>query len=79
MWLNAEIVNNIHQLGGTLLGTSRGPVSPDIIVDFLEQRGISILFTVGGDGTQRGAHDMAERDSAAQIADRGCRHSQDHR
>ena len=56
MWLNAEIVNNIHQLGGTLLGTSRGPVSADIVVDFLEQRGVSILFTVGGDGTQRGAH-----------------------
>jgi len=60
MWLNADIVNDIHQRGGTLLGTSRGPVSPDIIVDFLEQRGINILFTVGGDGTQRGAHALAE-------------------
>jgi 6-phosphofructokinase 1 len=58
MWLNAEIVQNIHQFGGTLLGTSRGPVSADIIVDFLEQRGINVLFTVGGDGTQRGAHDV---------------------
>ena len=54
------MVNNIHQLGGTLLGTSRGPVSADIIVDFLEQRGINILFTVGGDGTQRGAHGVVE-------------------
>ena len=60
MWLNAEMVNDIHQRGGTLLGTSRGPVSPDIIVDFLEQRGVNILFTVGGDGTQRGAHAVAE-------------------
>lgn len=60
LWLNAELVNHIHQLGGTLLGTSRGPVSPDIIVDFLEQRGINILFTVGGDGTQRGAHGIWE-------------------
>ena len=60
MWLNAEMVDNIHQRGGTLLGTSRGPVSPDIIVDFLEQRGVNILFTVGGDGTQRGAHAVAE-------------------
>ena len=58
MWLNAEIVQNIHQFGGTLLGTSRGPVSADIIGDFLEQRGINVLFTVGGDGTQRGAHDV---------------------
>ncbi len=60
IWLNSEMVNNIHQLGGTLLGTSRGPVSADIIVDFLEQRGIHILFTVGGDGTQRGAHGVVE-------------------
>ena len=60
MWLNSEMVNNIHQLGGTLLGTSRGPVSADIIVDFLEQRGINVLFTVGGDGTQRGAHSVVE-------------------
>ena len=58
MWLNAEIVNNIHQMGGTLLGTSRGPISADIVVDFLEQRGVSVLFTVGGDGTQRGAHNI---------------------
>ncbi len=60
LWLNAEIVNSIHQFGGTLLGTSRGPVSADIVVDFLEQRGINILFTVGGDGTQRGAHAIVE-------------------
>jgi len=58
LWLNAEMVNNIHQHGGTLLGTSRGPVTPDIVVDFLDQRGVSVLFTVGGDGTQRGAHDI---------------------
>ncbi len=60
VWLNTEMVNDIHQHGGTLLGSSRGPVSPDIIVDFLEQRGINILFAVGGDGTQRGAHAIAE-------------------
>jgi 6-phosphofructokinase 1 len=60
IWLNTEMVNDIHQRGGTLLGSSRGPVSPDIIVDFLEQRGINILFAVGGDGTQRGAHAVAE-------------------
>jgi len=60
MWLNSEMVNDIHQRGGTLLGTSRGPVSADIIVDFLERRGINILLTVGGDGTQRGAHGVVE-------------------
>jgi 6-phosphofructokinase 1 len=60
VWLNTEMVNDIHQRGGTLLGSSRGPVSADIIVDVLEQRGINILFAVGGDGTQRGAHGIAE-------------------
>ena len=59
LWLNAEMVNSIHQMGGTLLGTSRGPISADMVVDFLEQRGVSVLFTVGGDGTQRGAHAFA--------------------
>jgi 6-phosphofructokinase 1 len=59
VWLNTEMVNDIHQRGGTLLGSSRGPVSADIIVDVLEQRGINILFAVGGDGTQRGAHGIA--------------------
>jgi 6-phosphofructokinase 1 len=59
LWLNAEMVNSIHQMGGTLLGTSRGPISADMVVDFLEQRGVSVLFTVGGDGTQRGAHTFA--------------------
>ena len=68
MWLNAEIVNNIHQFGGTLLGTSRGPVSADIIVDFLEQRGISALFTIGGDGTQRGAHDVVTEIQRRKLA-----------
>jgi 6-phosphofructokinase 1 len=58
VWLNAEMVDSIHQRGGTLLGTSRGPVSPDIIVDFLEQRNINVLFALGGDGTQRGAHNV---------------------
>ncbi len=60
VWLNTEMVNDIHQRGGTLLGSSRGPLSADIIVDVLEQRGINILFAVGGDGTQRGAHGIAE-------------------
>jgi 6-phosphofructokinase 1 len=67
LWLNAEIVNSIHQFGGTLLGTSRGPVSADIIVDFLQQRGINVLFTVGGDGTQRGAHAIVEEIQRRQL------------
>ncbi len=49
-------VDDIHQKGGTILGTSRGPVDIGRAVDNLISRSINILFTVGGDGTQRGAN-----------------------
>ena len=54
--LTPEFVDNIHKEGGTVLGTSRGPVDIAIAVDNLIRRRINILFTVGGDGTQRGGH-----------------------
>jgi 6-phosphofructokinase 1 len=54
--LAEDIVEEIHQKGGTLLGTSRGPVDIARAVNFLIGKGVNILFTVGGDGTQRGGH-----------------------
>jgi 6-phosphofructokinase 1 len=51
-----RFVDDIHQKGGTILATSRGPVDIGRAVDNLIARGINILFTVGGDGTQRGAN-----------------------
>jgi 6-phosphofructokinase 1 len=54
MVLTPEVVEDIHKDGGTILGTSRGPQDPAIMVDFLAERKIDILFTIGGDGTQRG-------------------------
>lgn len=51
-------VDSIHQKGGTILGSSRGPVDIGKAVDNLIARGVNILFTVGGDGTQRGANDL---------------------
>jgi 6-phosphofructokinase 1 len=59
--LNPQSVSNIHTLGGTILGSSRGGgerVSD--IVDTLEQLNVNILFTIGGDGTQKGADRIAE-------------------
>ncbi len=56
--LTPDLVDDIHQEGGTLLGTSRGPVDTDIAVDNLIRLGVNMLFTVGGDGTQRGGNDL---------------------
>ncbi len=57
--LNPDVVDDIHKKGGTILASSRGggdQVSD--IVDAIEKMNINILFTIGGDGTQRGARDI---------------------
>jgi 6-phosphofructokinase 1 len=54
--LTPAVVDSIHQQGGTVLGTSRGPVDIGRAVDHLIARKIDILFTIGGDGTQRGGN-----------------------
>jgi 6-phosphofructokinase 1 len=56
--LTSEVVDDIHREGGTILGTSRGPVDVKIAVDNLIKRGVDILFTIGGDGTQRGGDEL---------------------
>jgi 6-phosphofructokinase 1 len=58
--LTEDVVEDIHKHGGTLLGTSRGPVDTKVAVDFLISRKVNILFTVGGDGTQRGGNALFE-------------------
>ena len=56
--LTPELVDGIHLQGGTILGTSRGPVDKARAVDNLIRRRVNILFTIGGDGTQRGAREF---------------------
>lgn len=53
-------VESIHHIGGTMLGTSRGHQDPAVMVRFLAERGVNMLFPIGGDGTQRGAHEIAK-------------------
>jgi 6-phosphofructokinase 1 len=53
-------VENIHHQGGTLLGSSRGSQDPVEVVDNLEALGLDILFVIGGDGTIRGALQIAD-------------------
>ncbi|MCL2320344.1 MAG: ATP-dependent 6-phosphofructokinase, partial [Treponema sp.] len=58
--LNPEVVDDIHKLGGTYLGSARGGGrDPGKIVDAIEQLNLNVLFTIGGDGTQHGALDIA--------------------
>lgn len=57
--LTPELVESIHEQGGTLLGSSRGQQDLGEMVDTLEEHGIDILFTVGGDGTLAGASALA--------------------
>ncbi len=57
--LEADLVDNIHDEGGTILGSSRGRQPEDIMVDTLVRRNINMLFCIGGDGTLRCAHDIA--------------------
>lgn len=54
--MTSEFVDDIHKDGGTVLGTSRGPVNVGVAVDNLIRLGVNILFTLGGDGTQRGGN-----------------------
>jgi 6-phosphofructokinase 1 len=56
--LTSDFVDDIHKEGGTVLGTSRGPVDVPTAVDNLIKRGVNMLFTIGGDGTQRGGNDL---------------------
>ncbi|MEN0111764.1 MAG: ATP-dependent 6-phosphofructokinase [Planctomycetota bacterium] len=58
--LTDDVVSSIHHHGGTLLGTSRGPQDPAVMVDYLAGLGVNLLFPIGGDGTQRGAHAIAQ-------------------
>ncbi len=59
--LNPPVVDDIHKIGGTILGTARGGGKQVTeIVDCMERMNLNMLFTVGGDGTQKGALDIAE-------------------
>ena len=56
--LTPDFVADIHEKGGSILSSSRGQQDTALIVDFLQKKGISLLFTIGGDGTLRGAWEI---------------------
>lgn len=64
--LTPDRVKNIHEFGGTILGSSRGAQSVSKMVDTLAENNINILFTIGGDGTLKGANAIG-----AEVSKRG--------
>ena len=60
MLLDPELLDHIHEHGGSILGTSRGPQPPEVMVNTLIEHKVNILICVGGDGTLRGARAIGE-------------------
>merc|ERR1712232_23672 len=62
--LTPEVTKGIQHQGGTVLGSSRGGLGSladeERITGFLVERGINQLYVIGGDGTHRGAHKLAQ-------------------
>jgi 6-phosphofructokinase 1 len=56
--LNTDNTDEIHEKGGTIIKSSRGFQDPAEIVNTLLHYKVDILFTIGGDGTLRGARDI---------------------
>ncbi len=58
--LTPDNVSDIHQFGGTMLGSSRGPQKPEDIADALERLNVAMLFVIGGDGSMKAARRIQE-------------------
>ncbi|HET9449732.1 MAG TPA: ATP-dependent 6-phosphofructokinase [Aggregicoccus sp.] len=58
--LGPREVTDIHRMGGSFLGVSRGRQDVGVMADTLERERIDLLFVIGGDGTLKGAHAIAQ-------------------
>ena len=66
--LTPALVADIHNRGGTILGTSRGGQDTDEVVASLARLGVSVLIVIGGDGSLRGAQEIADEAAARGMA-----------
>jgi 6-phosphofructokinase 1 len=66
--LTGENTDDIHDNGGTILKSSRGPQDTKEIVHTLRHYKVNILIAVGGDGTLRGARDIQEEVTAQGLS-----------
>lgn len=60
MELTPASVAGIQDMGGTILGSSRGSQDIGVVVDCLERMSVGILFMVGGDGTIMASKKIAD-------------------
>ena len=58
--LDENTVDGIHEQGGTILGSSRGSQKTEVMLETLVRMDINMLFCIGGDGTLRAAHELAQ-------------------
>jgi 6-phosphofructokinase 1 len=67
MPLTPKSVSNIHNSGGTILGSSRGGFDLDKIVESIQRNGFNQVYIIGGDGTHRGAHAICDELSKRKL------------
>ena len=53
--LSPAEVRDVHNMGGTFLGSSRGNPPVEEMVETMVRLGINVMFCIGGDGTMHGA------------------------
>jgi len=66
--LTPASVARINEMGGTILGSSRGQQDRGEMVQTLQDLGIGILFAIGGDGTLRGAQAISDEATRRGLA-----------
>ena len=66
--LTPDFVKDITHIGGSTLSSSRGPQDSDVMIDYLADMKVSILFCIGGDGTMRAAEKLTHTVTARGLA-----------
>mmetsp|Transcript_20291 Transcript_20291/g.48093 ORF Transcript_20291/g.48093 Transcript_20291/m.48093 type:complete len:415 (+) Transcript_20291:167-1411(+) len=66
--LTEEMVRDIHMKGGSIIKAARGGFDAEKICDNLQRLGITVLFLVGGDGTQFAGHLLYEAARKRRLA-----------
>ena len=60
MELTPEVVKDIHTVGGSILGSSRGRQDIGEMSNAIRRMNIDLLFCIGGDGTMRATECITE-------------------